>query len=110
MRYSLGYFWNTCSLCSPKTLPRFHLSDTCPFLITTNVLAPANQHQLSQYFLLFWTLKPEPCAQIYQVLLLVGIGMERGPLNLLHYHLLSVFQLLHCQSLVVLELASETDF
>jgi hypothetical protein len=32
-----------------KTLPRrFHLNDAVLFLITTNFLVPANQHQLSQ--------------------------------------------------------------
>jgi hypothetical protein len=48
-RCYLGYLWNRVSLCSYQTLPRrFHLSDTSLFLITTNVLALANQHQLSQ--------------------------------------------------------------
>jgi hypothetical protein len=48
-RYYLGYLWNRVSLCSYQTLPRsFYLSDTSLFLVTTNVLAPANQHQLSQ--------------------------------------------------------------
>lgn len=45
---TLGYLWNTASLCSQKTLPIFHLSDAGLFLITTNFLAPANQHQLFQ--------------------------------------------------------------
>jgi len=67
--------WNTASLCSQKTLSRrFHLSDACLFLISTNFLAPANQHQLSQWSLLFWTLKPESCGQRCQVLLLSGAG------------------------------------
>ena len=49
MRYNLGYLWNTAFLCSHKTLPRrFHLNDAGLFLITTNFLAPANQHQFSQ--------------------------------------------------------------
>ena len=34
---------------TPQTLPRrYHLKDAGLFLITTNFLAPANQHQLSQ--------------------------------------------------------------
>ena len=45
-RYNLGYLWNTASLCSQKTLPRrCHLNDAGLILITTNFLAPANQHQ-----------------------------------------------------------------
>jgi hypothetical protein len=48
-RHKLSYLWNTASLYSQKILPkRFHLSDAGLFLITTNLLAPANQHQLSQ--------------------------------------------------------------
>ena len=47
-RYNLRYVWNKTSLCSQKTLPRFHLSDVGLFLIIANVLAPASQHQLSQ--------------------------------------------------------------
>ena len=47
MRYHLGYLWNTGSLCSQKTFRRrFHLSDAGLFLITTNFLAPANQHHI----------------------------------------------------------------
>ena len=64
---NLAYLWNTASLCSQKTLPRrFHLSDAGLFLITTNFIAPANQHQLS---LLLLTLKPEPHDWSFQVLL-----------------------------------------
>jgi hypothetical protein len=33
------------------------------------------------------------------------LGLEHGPLVLLHYHQFAVFQLLHCLSLAVLELA-----
>ena len=45
-RHNIGYFWNTASLCSQKTLPRrCHLNDAGLFLITANFLAPANQHQ-----------------------------------------------------------------
>lgn len=40
------YLWNTASLCSLKTLPRFYLIDAGLFLITTNFLVLANQHQL----------------------------------------------------------------
>jgi hypothetical protein len=47
-RYNLGYLWNTASLCSQKTIPRFQLSDAGLFLIIANFLAPANQHQFSQ--------------------------------------------------------------
>jgi hypothetical protein len=44
--YNLGYLWNTASLCFQKTLPRrCHLNDAGIFLITANLLAPANQHQ-----------------------------------------------------------------
>jgi hypothetical protein len=43
-----------------KLLRRFHFSAAGFFLITANFLAPANQHQLSQESLLFWTLTPEP--------------------------------------------------
>ena len=74
MRYNLGYLWNTASLCSQKTLPRrFHLSDAGLFTITANSLAPANQHQLSQQFLPFLTLEPEPHGWNCGVLLLAGI-------------------------------------
>ena len=38
------------------------------------------------------------------------VELEHGPLILLHYHQLSVFQLLHCLSLGVLELVLQTDF
>jgi hypothetical protein len=41
---------------------------------TSVMLAPANQHQLSQKFLLFFTLKPEPHGQSGLVLLLAGAG------------------------------------
>jgi hypothetical protein len=37
------------------------------------------------------------------------LGMEPDPLVLLHYHQLSVFQLLYYLSLAILELALETD-
>ena len=47
MRYNLGYLWNT-ALWSQKILRRFHLSDAGLFLVTTNFLAPANHHKLSQ--------------------------------------------------------------
>jgi hypothetical protein len=44
MRYNLGYLWNTASLCFQKTLPEdFYFSDAGLFL-TTNFLAPADQH------------------------------------------------------------------
>jgi hypothetical protein len=36
--------------------------------------------------------------------------LEHGPLVLLHYHQLSVLQLLHCLSLAVLDLALQIDF
>jgi hypothetical protein len=40
---------DTASLCSQKTLSRrSHLSHAGLFLITTNFLTPANQHQFSQ--------------------------------------------------------------
>ena len=35
--------------------------------------------------------------------------LEHGPLVLLHYHQLSVFQLLHCLSLAILELALQIE-
>ena len=45
-RYNFGYLWNTASLCFQKTLPRrCHLNEASLFLIITNFLAPANQHQ-----------------------------------------------------------------
>jgi hypothetical protein len=72
MTYNLGYLWDTASLCSQKTLPkRFYLIDPGLFLITTNFLAPANQHQLFHLSLLFFTLKPKPHGW---VLLLAGGG------------------------------------
>ena len=37
------------------------------------------------------------------------LELEHSPLVLLHYHQLSVFQLLHCISLAVMELALQTD-
>jgi hypothetical protein len=107
-KYNFGDLWNTASLCSQKILPRrFHLSDAVLFLITANVLAPANQHQLSQYSLLFMTLKPEPRGQSCWVLCLAGAGPcpQPLPLVLLHYHQFSILQLLHCLILAVLELA-----
>ena len=64
----------TASLCSQKTLPKFSLSDSGLFLTTTYFLAPANQHQFFQLFLLFFTLKTDPHGQSCQVLLLVGNG------------------------------------
>jgi hypothetical protein len=43
--YNFGYLWNTASLFFQKTLlRRCHLNDA-GLLITTNFLAPANQHQ-----------------------------------------------------------------
>jgi len=49
-KYNLGYLWNTASLWSQKTLPRrFHVNDGSLSLISTNFLALANQHQLSQF-------------------------------------------------------------
>jgi hypothetical protein len=44
-RYNLGYLWNTASLCSQKTFPRYHLNDACLFLIIANFLSPAHRHQ-----------------------------------------------------------------
>jgi hypothetical protein len=53
MRYNLGYFCYT-ALHTKKTFPSiYHVSDGGLFLITTNVLVPASQHQLSQKSLLF---------------------------------------------------------
>ena len=37
------------------------------------------------------------------------LGLEHALLVLLHYHQLSVFQLLHCLSLAILELVQTTD-
>lgn len=34
----LAHIWITAPFCSPKTFPRFHLNNTCLFLITTNFL------------------------------------------------------------------------
>ena len=103
MKYNLGYLWNMASLCSQKTLPRrFHLSNAGIFLITTNFLAPTNQHQLSQESLLFFTLKPEPHSQSCQVLMFAGAGTCMAP-SLLYYQL-PVFQLF-CLSLSVLAFA-----
>ena len=38
------------------------------------------------------------------------LGLELGPIVILHYHHLSIFQLLHCLSLDVLQLLLQTDF
>jgi hypothetical protein len=48
-QHDCGCLWNTASLCSQETLPRwFYLGDAGLFLTTGNFLAPANQHQSSQ--------------------------------------------------------------
>jgi hypothetical protein len=71
-RYNLGYPWNPASLCSQQTVPRrFHLNEAGLFLIIANFLAPADQHQLYQFFP-FLTLESEPHGWSCRVLLLAG--------------------------------------
>jgi hypothetical protein len=82
MRYNLGYLWNTASLCSQKTLPSiFHLSDAGLFLISTNFLATANQHNYPSnpfYFSLESQSHMAEAAVFYCLL-----GLEHVPLILL---------------------------
>jgi hypothetical protein len=103
MKYNFGYLWNTASLCSQKTLPRrFYLSNAGLFLIT-NFLAshlesivPVVPSVLDSKARATWPKLPEFCCLL---------RLEHGPLVLVYYHQLSVFQLLNCLSLAVLELA-----
>jgi hypothetical protein len=105
MRYKLGYLWNTASLCFQKTIPRrFHLNDAGLFLITTNFLAPANQHLLPQE-------SPSPldykARDTWPKLSSCAACRNWNMCPLLLYYMVtsSVFQLLHCLSLAVLDLA-----